>query len=87
MLVEKKNAQGKFNPIKSRTDPPYISQNTQLTKLYVFHYDSVPRKFLGWFLEFVKVVSWSGGVYAMAIKACLYVYVYVECSCSYEGFG
>ena len=23
----------------------------------------------------------------MAIMACLYVYVYVECSCEYEGFG
>ena len=56
----KKKAQGKFNLIKSEQFIPLISQNTQLTKLYIFHYDSVPWKFLGWFLEFVKVVSWNG---------------------------
>ena len=56
----KKKAQGKFNPIKSEQFIPLISQNTQLTKLYIFHYDSVPWKFLGWFLELVKVVSWNG---------------------------
>ena len=57
VLVEKKKAQGKFDSHKIRTSPPLRSQTTQLIKLYIFYYDSIPWKFLGLFLEFVKVVS------------------------------
>ena len=73
MLVEQKS-QSKSNTIKSEQLRPLISQNTQLTKLYIFHYDNVPWKFLGCVLEFVKVVSWIGVVYAMTMASLLHVY-------------
>ena len=62
----KKNHKVNLTSIKSEQfhppTPPLTSQNTQFTKLYIFHYDSVLWKFLGWVLEFVKAVSWNGGV-------------------------
>ena len=41
MLVEKKMHKLKLTH-KIKNNTPYISQNTQLTKLYEFHYDNVP---------------------------------------------
>ena len=69
-----------LNILQLSSNSPKLSQNTQLIKLYTFHYDSVPWKIQGWVLEFSKVVSWIGGVYVASMVwmyVCVYVYIKV----------
>ena len=57
---------------------PLLSQTTQLTKLYIFHYDGVTWTFLGLLLEIVKVVSWIGVVKILDSPPCAFLYCFSQ---------